>query len=107
MWLVIETSGGICGTLTYLIVLVVQLMFLRVGIWEGLQMGTQSAYLNFIVFQYHCCLIFWSHMKCMTSEPGILPKDYEELDFSKVSAEMKQAILAVKAEALKQDELMG
>ena len=46
-------------------------------------------------------------MKCMTSEPGLLPKDYEELDFSKVSPEMRQAILAVKVEAAKQDALLG
>ena len=103
MWLVIETAGIICGILTYFIVLAVQVAFIRVGIWEGLQQGTTSAYLNFLVFQYHCVMIFWSHLKCMTTEPGLLPKEYEELDFNRVSPEMKKAIYAVNTEIKKQE----
>mgnify|MGYP006907118134 CR=1 FL=1 len=30
-------------------------------------------------------MIYWSHFKCMTTEPGVLPKDYDELDFSKMA----------------------
>ena len=101
MWLVIECSGVICGLLTYVIVLTVQIAFIRIGIWEGLQEGTQSSYLNFLIFQYHCAMIFWSHLKCMTTDPGVLPKDYDELDFKRVSEQLKGCLYAVNAEICK------
>ena len=41
-------------------------------------------------------MIFWSHFKCMTSEPGVLPKNYDTLAFSKMAPAMVQAILGVK-----------
>ena len=104
MWLNVEISGMICGTLTYFIVLAVEYGMIRIGLWEGLQEGKWTSYLNLLVFQYHCAMIFWSHIKCMTTEPGVLPFDYEELDFAKMSAELRNAIVGVQNE-LKQLEL--
>ena len=41
----------------------------------------------------------------MTTEPGLLAKDYDELDFSLMSKDLKEAIVAVKAELkLEQDQ---
>jgi hypothetical protein len=48
-------------------------------------MGDPMAYLHLIVFQYHVMMIFWAHFKCMTSEPGVLPKEYLELNFSRLA----------------------
>ena len=95
MWLNVEISGMICGTLTYFIVLAVQFGMVRIGLWEGLQEGKLTAFLNLLVFQYHVAMIFWSHIKCMTTEPGVLPLDYEELDFNKMSTELATAIIGV------------
>lgn len=43
-------------------------------------------------------MIYWSHIKCMTTEPGVLPKDYDELDFNAMSEELQDTIIAVKAQ---------
>ena len=37
----------------------------------------------------------------MTTEPGVLPEDYQELDFNRVSEELKGCIYAVQAEITK------
>ena len=50
------------------------------------------AYIHLIIFQYHCTLIFWSHFMCMTTEPGILPKDYEELDYNRMALGLQEAV---------------
>lgn len=84
MWLVIECGGAICSLLTYVIVLTVQVGFMRIGIWEEALQGDTMALIHFVIFQYHCALIFWSHFKCMTTEPGILPMQ-EELDYTKMA----------------------
>lgn len=60
--------------------------------------GNWKAYAHLLVFQYHVILIYCSHIKCMTSEPGVLPKDYEELDFNTMSGDLKDTILAVKSQ---------
>lgn len=36
MWLVFEGAGVVCGLLTYVIVLTVQVGMVRIGVWEGL-----------------------------------------------------------------------
>jgi len=85
MWFIYDSAGLICAALTYSIVLTVSIGFFRVGIWEALLAGDCSAYLNLLVFQYHCTLIFWSHFKCMTTEPGVLPMEVEELNFERLA----------------------
>lgn len=75
MWLVLDDiCGVVCAMITYGIVVTVYLGFIRIGIWEGMMTSDWKALLHFVVFQYHCFLIFWSHFKCMTTEPGLLPK---------------------------------
>ena len=98
MWLICECAGAICAILTYVIVLVVQWGLVRVGLWEGLQAGESRAYWHLAIFQYHCLMIFWSHFKCMTTEPGVLPKLYEKLDFAKISPDLRGALVAVEKE---------
>ena len=98
MWLVNECAGAFCATLTYIIVLTVSIGMVRVGIWEGLVKGERSAIMNLVVFQYHCLMIYWSHFKCMTTQPGVLPMKYDSLDFKKMAPQMAQAILGVKSE---------
>jgi len=36
MWFICDGAGLACITITYLTVLVVQIGFLRIGVWEGL-----------------------------------------------------------------------
>ena len=80
MWIVLNDLCGLaCALVTYFIVVSVYLGFIRIGIWEGLVSGHLSALLHFLFFQATCFMIFWSHFKCMTSEPGILPRNVNEL----------------------------
>lgn len=37
-------------------------------------------------------MIIASHLKCMTTEPGVLPRDYEELDSKKLPPELSLAL---------------
>ena len=92
MWLILEECGVFCALFTYFIVVFVYWAFIRVGIWEDVKNGEISAFLHFAVFQYHCFMIFMSHFKCMTTEPGVLPKDTEELVFSKLPKGIRQMI---------------
>jgi hypothetical protein len=50
MWCVIELGGNLCALLTYVIVLVVQVGFIRIGIWEELLDGSYPAFAHLIVF---------------------------------------------------------
>ena len=98
MWLSLDCAGLVCAGLTYVIVLTVQIGMLRVGIWEGLVRGEPMAFFHLAVFQYHCAMIFWTHFKCMTSEPGVLPKNYDTLSFKKIAPALAEAILGIKKE---------
>ena len=101
MWCIWECAGTICACLTYIIVLTVSIGMVRVGVWEGLLKGERWAFINLMVFQYHTTMIFWSHFKCMTSEPGVLPKNYDSLSISKIASGMSNAILGVRKEIKK------
>jgi hypothetical protein len=98
MWFIWECAGIICVIVTYLTVLIVTIGFLRLGVWDGLMKGDPWAYLHTFVFQYHCILIYISHVKCMTTEPGVLEKDHEELELSKMSPALINTVFAVKEE---------
>lgn len=37
-------------------------------------------------------MIIACHLKCMTTEPGVLPRDYEELDSKKLPPELSLAL---------------
>ena len=63
--------------------------------------GDIWGYVHLTIFLYHVFLIIASHLKCMLSEPGVLPKDYEELDSSKLPLELSLALQTI------QNELMG
>ena len=82
MWLVWEPCGIVCVIITYLTVFTVQFAFVRIGIWEELMAGDKWAYIHLLIFHYNVFMIIASHLKCMTTEPGVLPRDYEELDAS-------------------------
>ena len=84
MWLVLEECGISCAIFTYIIVITVYFGFIRVGIWEEIYDAPLWALFNYFIFQYHCFLIFMSHFKCMTTEPGLLPKDTEVLEFNRL-----------------------
>lgn len=80
MWFVIEACGIVCAVCTYLTVFTVQFGFIRIGIWDLLMEGSYWAYFHLLIFQFNVFMIIASHVKCMTTEPGVLPRDYEELD---------------------------
>jgi len=96
MWLVLNDWCGLCCALaTYLVVTSVYWGFLRIGIYEQIKVGDPKAALHFVVFQYHCFMIFWTHFKTMTSEPGIVPKGIKELHFSKLPKDLQNLVKSV------------
>jgi hypothetical protein len=54
--------------------------------------GSFWAMFHLIVFSFNVFMIIASHLKCMTSEPGCLPRDYEELDPNKLPIELSIAL---------------
>ena len=98
MWLILEECGVACSIFTYFIVVSVYFGFVRIGIWEEALEGDTAAFIHFAVFQYHCFLIFLSHFKCMTTEPGVLPKDCEVLQYVKLPAELKKMLRSIAKE---------
>lgn len=40
-------------------------------------------------------MIFFSHFKCMTTNPGTLSKNYETLSFSKLPENMQKLIVRI------------
>ena len=94
MWFIYNDEAGlICSAITYLIVLTVQVGMIRIALWEGLLQGEIPSIVNLFVFQYHCAMIFWSHFKCMTTQPGVLPKNYDTLSIGKVTDQMANTII--------------
>lgn len=92
MWFVIEACGIVCVVICYLTVFTVQVAFIRVGVWEELLNGDVYAWIHMAIFNFNVFMIIASHLKCMMSEPGVLPKDYEELDGSKLPPELSAAL---------------
>lgn len=97
MWFVVEACGIVCAVITYLTVFSVQYGFIRIGIWEELMMGSPWAFFHLIIFSFNVFMIIASHLKCMTSEPGCLPRDYEELDSNKLPVELSIALNQIKS----------
>ena len=96
MWFVIEPCGLVCVFITYATVIIVKIGMIRIGVWEELWAGSYWAFLHLAVFLFNCTMIYASHFKCMTTEPGLLPKDYEELDSQKLPYELSQALAQIK-----------
>ena len=79
-----ECSGadgpGVCCTIiAYYVVLQVNYAFVMitcVGAFDK-----PSTIISFILFEFLCSMIFWSHLKCMTTEPGYLPKGKTKIKF--------------------------
>jgi hypothetical protein len=93
MWIVLtDWCGLVCALVTYGIVVSVYLGFIRIGIWEGICTGDLKSMLHFLVFQYHCFLIFWSHFKTMTTEPGVLPRNVDELYYERLPEQLKTMV---------------
>ena len=89
MWLITSDCCGLfCAIFTYFTVVFVYIGFIRIGIWEDIQEGRYTAALHFMVFQYHCFMIFWSHWKTMTTQPGLLPYNVDTLNYKKLDKKL-------------------
>ena len=103
MWLILEECGAVCALFTYFVVVFVYFGFVRVGVWEEILAGDMRGYIHFFIFQYHCFMIFLSHFKCMTTEPGLLPKEYETLQYTKLPKGLKKMLKSIAKEMKKLD----
>lgn len=92
-WLILnDWSGLLCAGLTYAVVIFVYFGFIRIGIWEDILKGSLSALIHFVIFQYHCFMIFWCHFKTMTTEPGCIDRNIEILNFNDLPNHIKNLI---------------
>jgi len=92
MWFIVEACGLVCVLFCYFTVFTVQFAFIRIGIWEDLIEGNLWGYFHLLIFSFNVFMIIASHLKCMTTEPGVLPRDYEELDATKLPPELSLAL---------------
>jgi hypothetical protein len=74
-----------------------------IGIRYSLFFGKPRAFIHLFIFQYHVALIFWTLLNYMTTKPGELPKEYEDLDFHKLVKGLKDAIKMIQYEVIKED----
>lgn len=104
MWIVFEACGIACVIVCYLTVFTVQVAFIRIGVWDDLLAGNPWAYFHLAIFLFNVSMIIASHLKCMLSEPGVLPKDYEELDGSKLPPELNAALTHIQNALMSEEE---
>ena len=81
--------------------------FIRIGIWEQIHDEDPRAILHFAFFQVVCFLIFWTHFKCMTTQPGILSPSIQTLRYSKLPQKIRELIYQVGARAKLLEEVIN
>jgi len=75
MRLVIDICGIVCAFFTYVIVLVVDWSFIQIGLYPELSQKEIISFVHLFIMHMIIVLIFWSHVKCMLTDPGLLPKN--------------------------------
>jgi hypothetical protein len=94
MWIVMEPCGLICAFITYSILITVESAMIRIGLWDMFIAGNNLAYVHLIVFNIIMVLIVGSHFKCMTTNPGTLPKDYETINTKQLKPDFAKMVAA-------------
>ena len=94
MWFIWDGCGIACVIFVYLILIMVDAAVIRVGLWEELSTNPAAAGINITIFQLILLLILWSHFKCMVTDPGALPKNYDTLELNLLPSEVHDALEA-------------
>lgn len=76
MWLVLEPCGMICVCMVYGILILSDtvMCFGLMFPWDTLKSRLFIAFYQVLLF-----LVTWSHLTCMLSDPGVVPKDEQEM----------------------------
>lgn len=82
----IDPCGIVCVILAYAIVLFVDYSFIQIGLSTELSNGDAVTIIHLCIMQIIVIFIFWTHIKCMLSDPGVLPMNKgRELEVSLLS----------------------
>ena len=95
MWFILECCGIACVIITYMVLATVEFGFLFIGIADKLELDDQWGKIHFVIFNVNMFLIISSHIRCMITEPGCLPKNYTTLNPKKLPAEVKEMLMAI------------
>jgi len=76
MRFVIDFCGIACVFFTYFIVLFVDATFIYIGLEGEVSEGDLWSIIHLILMQFIVIMIIWSHLKCMLTDPGLLPLNY-------------------------------
>ena len=81
-WFVKHTPGIVIVTLVYLIILYFYLVALQTLPYHSKPL---QATLHLIFFTTLTVLTLWSHLVCLLTNPGTLPRPYTHLDIEKLT----------------------
>ena len=95
MWFIKDPCGLVCVFFTYFTLLVADISFIRVGLWNEFDVAPRSAYAHAFAFQVIIALIVSSHIKSMFTQPGILPLNYDRLQLTKLPKEIAALLLTL------------
>ena len=81
-WFVKHKPGIVIVTLVYLIILYFYLMALHTLLYPS---KPHKVTLHIIFFSILTVLTLWSHLVCLLTNPGTLPRPYTHLDIEKLT----------------------
>ena len=93
VWCVKDLCGYVAVFFTYATLLVVDFSFVRVGIWYELRTHPVWAYTHCFLFQALIALISTCHLKCMFTNPGTLPRNYQYLNIQRLPENLTEMLL--------------
>jgi len=74
MWFIFDGCGITCLCFAYGILFGSNIVVMTIGDWPGGQIGT---IIGRVVYEILFILAIWSHLACMLTDPGAVPKDTE------------------------------
>jgi hypothetical protein len=78
-----------CGifviVLVYLLMFKIYMFTIIHAMGDGLKQGRATDIVNAILLSIFMMLAVYAHFRCMTTNPGFLPRDYETLDEKNLS----------------------
>lgn len=93
MWCIYWDPCGIFAVLiTYATIGCVYAGMLFLVSAEGLTNGDMLHQLNFGFFTITCILVVWSHFKCMTTNPGCVPKGVKKLSYKRLPTHLQNIL---------------
>jgi len=75
-----EPFGILCILFVYALMAAIYSLTIMFALAEDLKEAEGSAYANLIFFTIFSLLALYSHFQCVKTNPGVLPREYEQID---------------------------